>query len=166
MLAGAGAERSASVVADTPVRCLIISRALFATLLPELRTALVAAVRRYGHDDPETLSLTRHIHMYRRVALSVSAPGTRDRDSLLKLMSAFAPGKQPCRSSRVGGGACTTSFGTLLTHVIPSRPAPHAELNVEDVLERLVAALLSMFAVERVAMFLLDRCAVDSAAAA
>ena len=39
-----------------------------------------------------------------------------------------------------------------------SRPFCNAsELNVEDVLERLVSVLLTMFNVERVAMFLLDR---------
>ena len=99
LLAGAmgGAPlRSASVVADTPVRCIVVSRALFNALLTELRAGLLLAVRRYGHDDPETLSLMRHVHLYRRVALSVSAPGTRDRESLQRLMSAFVPGGWSC----------------------------------------------------------------------
>ena len=88
-------QRAASVVADTPiVRVLVIKRRLFSQFLPQLLPYLSPILRRYSHLDPEVMSLTRHIHRFRRLVVGrdASLPTQRaERDMLMRLMAAFSP---------------------------------------------------------------------------
>ena len=92
---GAAAVRAASVVADTPVRCLVVPKALFASLLPEVRPWVEGEVSRYAaHGDVDSeggLALMRHVHAFRKCVLSATLPGSSDRRHLLALMSSLAP---------------------------------------------------------------------------
>lgn len=86
------APRAASIVSDTPVRCFVIKRSLFESLITSLHALLGDALRRYNHDDPEVVSLTRHINMVRRMVLDRDVAATAsDRSTLMRLMSAFSP---------------------------------------------------------------------------
>ena len=85
-------RRTASIVADTNIRCLVIKKRLYALLADSMRSAIEQAVRRYLHIDPEVVSLTRHIHRFRRFVISRDLPAQNaERMTLMRLMSAFSP---------------------------------------------------------------------------
>jgi CRP-like cAMP-binding protein len=85
-------RRTASIVADTNIRCLVIKKRLYTLLAEPMRSAIEQAVRRYLHIDPEVVSLTRHIHRFRRFVISRDLPAQNaERMTLMRLMSAFSP---------------------------------------------------------------------------
>ena len=86
-------RRAASIVADTPVvRVLIIKKRLFGVLSNALVGGATASIRRYGHIDPEVVSLTRHIHRFRRLVMGRDLPASiAERTTLMRLMAAFSP---------------------------------------------------------------------------
>ena len=85
-------RRTASIVADTNIRCLVIKKRLYTLLAESMRSSIEQAVRRYLHIDPEVVSLTRHIHRFRRFVISRDLPAQNaERMTLMRLMSAFSP---------------------------------------------------------------------------
>lgn len=108
--------RAATCIAEEDVRCVGVSRSLVDSVLSNLHSLLGDAEQAYGRNDPEALSLSKHVKQFRDVVL-------RSNDlELLSIMSAFSP-----------------------------------ELNVDDVIERIVAGTYQIFNVDRVGLFLVNR---------
>jgi CRP-like cAMP-binding protein len=86
------APRAATIVSESPMRCLIIKRSLFQAVVSSISGLLGDTLRKYNHTDPEVVSLTSHMQMFRKMVVDKEAAASAAEKSLLmRLMSAFSP---------------------------------------------------------------------------
>ncbi|RYY31878.1 cyclic nucleotide-binding domain-containing protein [archaeon] len=86
-----GSVRSATAIANTPVRAIQISRALFESIKPDVDAAMQTLMRVREVESMEGSAIAQHIHVFRRLAMDGCRPQSAVRDALLRIMQCFSP---------------------------------------------------------------------------